>query len=107
MEGATSVLALTVVIEVAGVDQSGAKSINPAEGAFIPPLPPAGVVTVVNDGVVCCRNFRAGIKDFRRRCRHDGHRKSGMFRSMADVSVVRHGAHGQRPNELDTTENDR
>ena len=53
-EGATSVLLLTVVIGgvVVGVDQSGKKSINPAEGAFIPPPPPVGVVTVVDDDVV-------------------------------------------------------
>ena len=51
-EGATSVLVLTVVIGgvVAGVGQSGEQSINPAEGAFIPP--PARIVTVIDDDVV-------------------------------------------------------
>ena len=65
-ERATSVLLLTVVIGgvVTSVDQSGAKSFNPAEGAFIPPLPPAGIVTVVEDDVVVATTAELGSMIF-------------------------------------------
>ena len=99
-EGAISVLVLTVVIGVAGVDQSGGKSINPSEGAFIPPLPPAGVVTVVDDGVVVAVIAELGSMIF------DGDvvmMGTGMFRPMADASGVRHGAHSQRHRRTERT----
>ena len=105
-EGATSVLVLTVRIGevVAGVDQSGGKSINPSEGAFIPPLPPAGVVTVVDDGVVVAVIAELGSMIF------DGDvvmMGAGMFRPMADASGVRHGAHSQRHRRTERTRHHR